>query len=197
MNADKTVGGSALTRDEYIRHVRPTIPHASQYAFDALLEAAFNPPDHSRGLRDGLERAAEEARLTLVQLQPRPGHPDDRAAFAYAAERVVTDLVAIRAEASRLDGEERECSYCHQRVAVRYEAHLVDHACHAPEPPAERAVMQCAGCQGPLSDCVCGAEERKLPHRFDPKPWLPESCRVLVAQDEHCGQPRSAHEPTR
>jgi hypothetical protein len=95
---DKTVGG--WTREEwvdwftpYVARWRPDI----QASIKALIDAAFD----SRGVRDGLERAAEMVAEGAKSFREHPTQGDRETALLLGR---LAD--AFRAEASKLDGEE-------------------------------------------------------------------------------------------
>jgi hypothetical protein len=175
---DKTVGGR--TREEWLLWFDWQDKWAG--GTTALVDAAFD----SRGLRDGLERAAkiadEKAAKAVSVLEAlgvkRVGSP-------IAVERVTAlDLARMfRAEASKLDGEPGlghefvsdqwvGCGFKLQNqtgIGPAYRRCALSYEMHAPEPPAE---------------------ERKLPlgHEF-------ASCGCTDCHHPRCGQPRAAHEP--
>jgi hypothetical protein len=124
--ADKTVGGR--TADEWIKWSASGYGEmCSPERFIALVIAAFQPKDaHSRGVREGLERAAEElatrasiARWAAAASAKGSARESELLAVCkelQAAERVIrgqigADESAICAEASKLDGEpQRPCA---------------------------------------------------------------------------------------
>jgi hypothetical protein len=182
------------TREEWDRFAETYYGYVLPTAqLKELISEAFD----SRGLRDGLERAAkiadEKAAKAVSVLEAlgvkRVGSP-------IAVERVTAlDLARMfRAEASKLDGEPGlghefvsdqwvGCGFKLQNqtgIGPAYRRCALSYEMHAPEPPAE---------------------ERKLSlgHAFDPegpedKCWasVPTPGTPLM---QGCGQPRSAHEP--
>ncbi len=122
---DKTVGGrTQRTRAEWFEALvfpfkamkRADWVPLEPSDWDALLDAAFPPDDaHSRGIREGLERATKEVcehcrngvtltdRQTLVPytFYHLKGTPPYQEPAVCAAERI---HLAIRAEASKLEG---------------------------------------------------------------------------------------------
>jgi hypothetical protein len=183
MSSDKTVGGQ--TRPWWEALFEKWLPGLQ--SLHDLLDEAFE--GHSHGIRDGLERAANLALDGIRQ-----------------GLDAIDIEEAIRAEASKLDGEESKplrtfkdravdalVAACRRAIDTKYidgrseiADALLDYLDLQPEPPAE---------------------ERKLPlgHEFDSVGDLGYATELDICQhpirhpagDQVCGQPRSAHEPTR
>jgi hypothetical protein len=208
MTADKTVGG--LTRLEWNMRAYVVLSVQDRRALDALLDAAFD----SRGLREGLERAAEVIKPLLEELDHLDG-------AEYVLERALAAIATARAEASKLDGEEQPYTLtkavAEAALDVTRPFREARAAARQPEPPAEERRDAHAFVVGPVPDYChftagggrCNqsrawhepAEERKLPlgHEFVPcglDRYAP-GLRAPRHDDCHalgCRQPRSAHE---
>lgn len=146
---DKTVGGrTQRTRAEWFEALvfpfkamkRADWVPLEPSDWDALLDAAFPPDDaHSRGLRDGLERAAglvcrfcrgEVPNLGIERRGHRWIHYTPSGGNWYECFAAAIQDEIARAEASKLDGEPVLATIVYDRKArtVRVER---------PEPPAE------------------------------------------------------------
>lgn len=198
MSADKTVGGR--TREEWDRFAETYYGYVLPTAqLKELISEAFD----SRGIRDGLERAAEwhERRAAAKEKFSAMGATaaEDRMPLRWSANDHRICATALRAEASKLDGlwavAQREaadscyelngpgvqddCRSCRGRALL---------AKRAPEPPAEERKLplgRAVGCSG-FKPCD-GWEHCALPKT---------TCHRCYQHDhQHEGfQPRSAHE---
>jgi hypothetical protein len=182
---DKTVGGQ--TRPWWEALFEKWLPGLQ--SLHDLLDEAFE--GHSRGIRDGLERAAKIAdECDECHGSKHVGHYDQARCIA----------ASIRAEASKLDGQpQRPC-------AADPDGRPCPDLEHC-DPCAQRDIF-IAGKPAPPPEPP--AEERKLPlgtrplhplgHEFRPhqRHDMDATCAYVYQPAGHwCGQPRSAHEPTR
>jgi hypothetical protein len=201
VRADKTVGGR--TKEEWVRFAETYYGYVLPTAqLKELISEAFD----SRGIREGLERAAKwqpietapkdgtwvlvysaswkDAPPEVAQYDESfgwymPGHEEPNEVLTHWLP--LPAAPALRAEASKLDGEEQGRALTEPERAFVHGVLCAKRPCQscAPEPPAE---------------------ERKLPlgHVFDACRDASHSSLLYQAHcREHCGRPGSAHEPTR
>jgi hypothetical protein len=141
---DKTVGGRIEGPDFSCTGAAHRLGSLDKCwcGFEARLIAALTDA-HSRGLRDGLERAATDDVLWPVLWRWAQAIPPSNLSTG-TLHRLLTDLkAALRAEASKLDGEEPKawppppCQTCGTPTWVEAPAW--------PEPPAEERKLPLEG----------------------------------------------------
>jgi hypothetical protein len=182
------------------------------------LKAALAAPDKEGGVRE-LERAALEAEKRADRTERALAElPQSPAEYANGVGRstALREMAAYLRQQARPPAPDtagggpepaRMADHAWKPYgdgSCRIVACCLGPAQHPPEKP-EPPPMSCSGCQGPLADCVCGAqpEPPKLAHKFDPVGALGYATKLDICQhevqhpagDHVCGQPRSAHEP--
>jgi hypothetical protein len=196
---DKTVGGRTLEGwQSWALHMQQ-----STWRFDRgdaedvaeLVAEAFGA--YSRGIRDGLERAARGLEDVLKQITIESEGKTVK--ISRSVQMVVQLLAALRAEASKLDGEEPHvCSP--DSVSGTF--------CNTATPKTHRGcrcVPGRCGIHPHLPTCGLRLESRPEPPAEERKPPLGhdyhgdgDSCEFWLSRGipRPCGRPRSAHEPT-
>jgi hypothetical protein len=192
------------TREEWDRFAETYYGYVLPTAqLKELISEAFD----SRGLRDGLEKLREvcDRLLAAARYTKARGGAQSNEVYRILLEELPA---ALRAEASKLDGEER-CkafppSYCDKHYHCGHYPDLPCHTCghvYVPEPPAEErehpANERCS--QYGLHRC---AEERKLPlcpgyQGWTGDPTMDGRTQPPMGRCKLCGQPLSSHEPAR